>query len=522
MEFHHQQISQSDREVLNGEPTISVSNDEKYVWISWIDGSAFSEGSVYWRIKSARSVDWGNTWIYDEIAVPSATDQSYYFDPVSTYDADNNMMYMHGMEKNFSRIPREQVYIFQWDLNSNELNGPQIYSDQYHDKGWIEIDHEKNLWLVEHGGLKRSSGFGLPFNSINTNLSFDYSPSIKFDENGCIYIVTTKNLYKCLEDSSNNQLRIASRDDFSSLTLDNLGDYLPGTFRSLPLVSMAFKDGSLFVVYPDLESPESSDVSLWMKSSDNQGMSWSLPFMITPNINGDQFLPWFDIDERGDMHLIYYDTRHSYFNDSSHTLGYDVYYQRSQDNGLTWESIRLTPSTGEITNLPWGDYFFTDYIKLELSNNNVHAVYAWSDEPGELAINYVNIGEVVFNMNIPVTSDLNGSWHNPQTIGQGFTIQVLSNSKVIAYWYTYSIDGEDKRWFTLDGRIDKDQVIFNIYETNGGAYNTETEVETSSWGLAVLRFSSCAHANINIVSNDGLHDTNIELERLTVPNGNCQ
>jgi hypothetical protein len=91
---------------------------------------------------------------------------------------------------------------------------------------------------------------------------------------------------------------------------------------------------------------------------------------------------------------------------------------------------------------------------------------------------------------------VSGSWYEPITSGQGFVLAVFpSNNLLVAYWFTYPVEGGAREWYIASGDIDGDSAELTIYQTENGVFDETSLVETNAVGSASLEFSSCAAAN---------------------------
>ena len=120
---------------------------------------------------------------------------------------------------------------------------------------------------------------------------------------------------------------------------------------------------------------------------------------------------------------------------------------------------------------------------------------------------------VLPELNPRLDSRFNGSWYNPDTNGQGFSLQVLEEqSRVVGYWYTYT-DSGDKRWFTMSGELLDGTGEVTIREASGGIFLQDYPVTMHYWGSATLRPTDCNHIDFEVESEEVT--TTIPLTRLT-------
>jgi hypothetical protein len=175
-------------------------------------------------------------------------------------------------------------------------------------------------------------------------------------------------------------------------TIDDIPRTFPRQgFRNLSIPIMAVgldPDGAglaappLYVVVADyLDAPdpandeddEQADIILF-KSTDG-GIVWTRASNITEydgaagvNANADQFQPYIDVTESGQLNVIYFDRRHD-LKTATHPGNYftDVYLSRSNNGGASWTDTRLThDATDPEFNAPvsGSGLFFGDYQGL--------------------------------------------------------------------------------------------------------------------------------------------------------------
>jgi hypothetical protein len=175
-------------------------------------------------------------------------------------------------------------------------------------------------------------------------------------------------------------------------TIDDIPRTFPRQgFRNLSIPIMAVgpdPDGAglaappLYVVVADyLDAPdagndedgEQADIILF-KSTDG-GTLWTRASNITEydgaagvNPNADQFQPYIDVNDSGQLNVIYFDRRHD-LKTGTHPGNYftDVYLSRSNDGGASWTETRLThDATDPEFNAPvsGSGLFFGDYQGL--------------------------------------------------------------------------------------------------------------------------------------------------------------
>jgi hypothetical protein len=102
-------------------------------------------------------------------------------------------------------------------------------------------------------------------------------------------------------------------------------------------------------------------------------------------------------------------------------------------------------------------------------------------------------------------SGLSGAWYDPTTGGQGLMVTVNDSSHVVFMgWYTYALDGaasdvEGQRWFSVQGSLESGHspVSLSLFESSGGAFDTNGPATTVQTGMATLTFMSCQQAALD-------------------------
>lgn len=130
----------------------------------------------------------------------------------------------------------------------------------------------------------------------------------------------------------------------------------------------------------------------------------------------------------------------------------------------------------------------------------------------------------------PISLGMSGSWFYPETPGQGFLIDVVPAFQppaLVGYWFTYSRDSGEQRWFLADGRYTRGSpaVLLDVYKHSGGRFDHHApEPDQHQIGDAVLQFHDCHHATLHYAlqldGDDEISEGVIPLERLS-PDALC-
>jgi CubicO group peptidase (beta-lactamase class C family) len=177
----------------------------------------------------------------------------------------------------------------------------------------------------------------------------------------------------------------------------------------------------------------------------------------------------------------------------------DVFTDEHSGYGYQWWVIRLVDQLNRPFEMYYANGYGRQYIFVLPEVNTVIVSTAddyTRDGPGmgtvmreNLLLAFAQPETVTF----PLSSDLNGSWFNPQTNGQGINIEILDGGQAfVGYWYTYEPAGGQQRWFTLQGTI-----TF--------AYESVTEQTAGEFDLTRLTAASGACLSNNKTSQLGPH-----------------
>jgi len=84
---------------------------------------------------------------------------------------------------------------------------------------------------------------------------------------------------------------------------------------------------------------------------------------------------------------------------------------------------------------------------------------------------------------------LSGPWYDPTHDGEGYIVEVLDDSRVVVFWFSFGPDGK-RRWFYDDGEIVDGKLVFDeMLTTRGGVFGPEFDpqaVEQTPWGTLEL------------------------------------
>ncbi|HKA52502.1 MAG TPA: hypothetical protein VKJ47_02465, partial [Candidatus Binatia bacterium] len=145
--------------------------------------------------------------------------------------------------------------------------------------------------------------------------------------------------------------------------------YRKNSFASLavsPVKPVGPANVAVYVVYADQPSNQAGAEVEFIRSTDG-GSSFSPPVVLNDNSTGQQFMPAVTTDEKGAIHVSWFDTRNS-----SSSASYDVYATYSGTGGVSFHpNVRVTPSRVSAGSAS----FIGDYAGVAAAAGNAHPVW---------------------------------------------------------------------------------------------------------------------------------------------------
>jgi hypothetical protein len=114
-----------------------------------------------------------------------------------------------------------------------------------------------------------------------------------------------------------------------------------------------------------------------------------------------------------------------------------------------------------------------------------------------------------------ILPEYSGAWYNRDQAGHGLSIEVISDERTIAYWYTYDFAGTPM-WFLFDGvNVDNrvEATVYLFHNMFWGHFDP-TFLNRQEVGTATIEFSGCDQAELTY-SLGYFGAGEIPLERLT-------
>jgi plastocyanin len=121
---------------------------------------------------------------------------------------------------------------------------------------------------------------------------------------------------------------------------------------------------------------------------------------------------------------------------------------------------------------------------------------------------------------VPITPGFTGAWYDPTQSGHGILIEVLANNQFLAWWFTFTPDGQ-QAWFGNSGTIDPatNTGTINALQTAGGRWIPNFDpanVTQPPWGTLTFSFTDCDHGRVDFDSSVAGYGTgHMDISRLT-------
>lgn len=375
----------------------SNSNNETSASAVTSDGSEIVGGWNDYRtdgtIKSSFAVssDFGATWANLVIRPPAAYQTTVEGDPMACHDPRTGTLWAGAMAFGSNG----GIYVARKNPGSNTFQ-PSVMAriNGSVDKGWMAagirpgMPNTTRVYITFNQGSIRSDDLGATW-TAPTSLGSGIGFLPRVGPNGELYVTywdfSNGVMLRRSFDGGTTfgaPIRIATRMDVWSTEFNNIR--FPGSYRVPPIHTMAVdpNNGSLYVVYFDTTNIIGSNrnVDLYFVRSTDQGATWTtparMPFRALTTV-GDQFFPWIEVDAKGRLHLLYFDTQNTVQNDGSPDGFLDQYYAYSDDAGATWTKFRLTPQSfnARLDGRNAGTSFMGDYQGIGFGGRYVYPVY---------------------------------------------------------------------------------------------------------------------------------------------------
>ncbi|MHA2002592.1 MAG: sialidase family protein, partial [Candidatus Thorarchaeota archaeon] len=274
------------------------------------------------------------------------------------------------------------------------------YAEFIADKEIIAIDGDGVVYVVYHDidffgdssnvtlRLSRSTDGGNTYHEHAVLDTFAWNPYVTVNSSNHVYIV-----WVVYGESGGNLHLTRSTDQGAtfgeSQVINDDGDYCDFTFTddgnpsrgTIPLIK--FDDsGRLYVLWVDKYEQSSDSYDVFLRYSDDYGLTWSQRYRVNPTVSGDQWNPDMDIGPDEKLHIIYYDEQQG---------GYRLYYRTMEFTGEQRNNLILSDPIA-VADTDTSSVFTRpgEYNSIRLDSNRIPHI-AWGDgRNGELDIFYAH------------------------------------------------------------------------------------------------------------------------------------
>ncbi|MBT8047050.1 MAG: serine hydrolase [Xanthomonadales bacterium] len=185
-------------------------------------------------------------------------------------------------------------------------------------------------------------------------------------------------------------------------------------------------------------------------------------------------------------------------------------------HGYQWWIARLGDLSGREFSIYFASGWGSQVIFIVPDLGLVVVTTADNYDFGGPDVDALLVTRILPELTLQLDSRFSGSWYDPASDGQGFSMEVRAGSEtVVAYWYTYTADGE-KRWFVLQGEVIDGVGEVTIYQTSGGVFLQGDPVVRTVWGTGSFSAVDCRHMEFAFESAE--LSASIPLTRIT---GEC-
>jgi len=116
-----------------------------------------------------------------------------------------------------------------------------------------------------------------------------------------------------------------------------------------------------------------------------------------------------------------------------------------------------------------------------------------------------------------------GSWFDPAQSGHGLMLEVLSDNRLLAFWFSFNPQGNQQAWFGGVGTYSGNAAtITDVALPTGGRWIPnfdQNAIVLNPWGTLTFTFTDCNHGKVDFNSVRGYGSGSMNLTRLTLPAG---
>ena len=333
--FTNKCISDTTESHHQGEVDIAASPiDHSRLIAVWHNFIPLSEYESTIKFEYAITTDCGLNWWRNSLYHPAFPDTENYFigDPSVAVDNAGNV-FISAIGFNYD-LTESEVFVYasrDSGRTFTELCTVAIdFSGNFHDKEWVEADWSGsfpgNVYIVwqmfdlyweTYIMFSRSTDFGHTFEEpavIDSSYDETDSPGIPYcavGPDGELYVCWVRwgyptSLVCCVRsDDGGNTFTDRFYVVSTEIIADSLGRYARA--NGFPIVAVdgttAERRGWVYIVYASWEG-DGNRADVFCVHSADRGSTWSEPVLVNDIREGDQFMPWVDVDDEGNVNII--------------------------------------------------------------------------------------------------------------------------------------------------------------------------------------------------------------------------
>ncbi len=124
---------------------------------------------------------------------------------------------------------------------------------------------------------------------------------------------------------------------------------------------------------------------------------------------------------------------------------------------------------------------------------------------------------------VSIGPGFSGSWFDPSQSGQGLMLEVLSDNRLLAFWFSFNPAGDQQAWFGGVGTYSGNTAtITDVALPTGGRWIpnfNQNAIVLNPWGTLTFTFTDCNHGKVDFSAMRGYGSGSMNLTRLTLPAG---
>ncbi len=371
------------------EPTLAI-GDDNLLFVAY--KNAFTADGGGYRVSFVRSADGGNTWS-TPLDMPMWNDmQTRQSDPWLVWF--NDTLYFAYLEFTDDNTLSQITVAKSTDFGDSWTMASASNADGFADKETMVITSNGTIYLayddvvtvgqndvVIEPTLSKSVDGGQTFTEVNVFPDAidpnHVGPYLALSPNASVYVAWTwlRNdpWGDVFLDWSNDGGRTFRNDiDLNPNSENATYSVNPSTYRPMKITLPVMKfdqNGRLYVMWAGVYEPNQS-WDVYLKYSDDLGLTWSPRIQVNPDTKGNQWMPDFDIDSHGRLHVGWYEEKID---------SYRPYYRMiwfegpNRDNVTMTDPIPIADASTSSTFTRPGDYF-----TIRVDKNDVPHV-VWTD-----------------------------------------------------------------------------------------------------------------------------------------------